>query len=138
MISFLSLLVISFMLTTLLGVKSYNILTLTVSRLGSSHFSPVPILFDIACILAGTITIPYNLLITKNSLSYVSKDKNKRLKWSFKLFNFSIWINDRHLRGYRIYFCRDIQLRKKWFEWALSWVFFWLCFCWICFFYIFL
>ena len=80
MISFLSLLVISFMLTTLLGVKSYNILTLTVSRLGSSHFSPVPILFDIACILAGTITIPYNLLITKNSLSYVSKDKNKRLK----------------------------------------------------------
>lgn len=64
--TFLSLTFLSLIIATGFG---YNILTNTISDLGSSDFTPFPFIFDMACIIAGIITIPYNLFLHTTSTS---------------------------------------------------------------------
>jgi len=63
MILYLSLLFIS--LSIAVGYD-FSIITHTISDLGNSLSTPVPFLFDCACIIAGLITIPYNFFIRKS------------------------------------------------------------------------
>ena len=63
MILYLSLLFISLLIAL---EYDFSIITHTISDLGNSLFTPVPILFDCACIIAGLITIPYNFFIRKS------------------------------------------------------------------------
>ncbi|MFX1345776.1 MAG: DUF998 domain-containing protein [Promethearchaeota archaeon] len=63
MIAYLSLLFISLLVAL---EYDFSILTHTISDLGNSLFTPVPILFDCACVIAGIITIPYNFFIRKS------------------------------------------------------------------------
>ncbi|MFX1279974.1 MAG: DUF998 domain-containing protein [Promethearchaeota archaeon] len=61
---YLSLVFLSLIVASEFG---YNILANTISDLGSSNITPFPFLFDMACIIAGIITIPYNLFLHHRS-----------------------------------------------------------------------
>ncbi|MFW9873997.1 MAG: hypothetical protein ACFFG0_12895 [Candidatus Thorarchaeota archaeon] len=63
MITYLALL---FSSLSIVIVFDFNILIHTISDLGKSLFTPVRLLFDGACIIAGLITIPYNFFIKKS------------------------------------------------------------------------
>ncbi|MFW9968902.1 MAG: DUF998 domain-containing protein [Candidatus Odinarchaeota archaeon] len=60
---YLSLLLIAVIIAAIWGPYSYNIWTRMISDLGGSNYTPVPILFDIACIFAGIMTIPLTFYI---------------------------------------------------------------------------
>jgi len=64
--AYLSLLFLGLIIATGFG---YNIIVNTISDLGSSDFTPFPFIFDMACIIAGIITIPYNLFLHTTSTS---------------------------------------------------------------------
>ena len=68
--TYFSLVVLSLMVASRFG---YNILANTISDLGSSNITPFPFIFDIACIIAGIITIPYNLFLHHRSKISSSK-----------------------------------------------------------------
>jgi len=63
MIAYLSLLFISLLVAL---EYDFNIITHTISDLGNSLSTPIPFLFDWACVIAGIITIPYNFFIRKS------------------------------------------------------------------------
>ncbi|KKL68240.1 hypothetical protein LCGC14_2126950, partial [marine sediment metagenome] len=60
MFSYLALLCISIITALAFGSSGFSFVLHTISDLGNSQFTPSPILFDIACIIAGLITIPYS------------------------------------------------------------------------------
>lgn len=62
--TYLSLVVLSLMLALVFG---YNIFTNTISDLGNSTITPFPFIFNMGCIIAGIITIPYNLFLHHRS-----------------------------------------------------------------------
>jgi hypothetical protein len=64
--AYLSLVFLSVLVATGFG---YNIVTNTISDLGNSKSTPFPFIFDIACIIAGVITIPYNIFLHSASKS---------------------------------------------------------------------
>ncbi|MHA2390624.1 MAG: DUF998 domain-containing protein [Promethearchaeota archaeon] len=61
--TYLSLLFISLLVAMRFG---FRITTHTISDLGNSYFTPFPFIFDYACIIAGLITVIYNLLISNH------------------------------------------------------------------------
>ena len=67
--TYLILVVLSVIIATGFG---YNIITNTISDLGNSRSTPFPFVFDVACIIAGIITIPYNLFLHTTSKSMAS------------------------------------------------------------------
>ena len=79
MYTYLALLSISIIMAVAFGPTGFSFILHTISDLGNSQFTPVPLLFDIACILAGIATIPYSLFCddlrqsTKNHIDYVSR-----------------------------------------------------------------
>ena len=58
MIGYISLLIICVIIATLLDPGGYTIWDNWISDLGSFDHTPAPILYDIACIIAGSMTIP--------------------------------------------------------------------------------
>ncbi len=60
---YLSLLLIAVIIAAIWGPYGYTIWTRMISDLGGSNYTPVPIIFDIACILAGIMTIPLTFYV---------------------------------------------------------------------------
>lgn len=60
---YLSLLLIAVIIAANWGPYGYTIWTNMISDLGGSRYTPVPILFDIACIFAGIMTVPLTFYI---------------------------------------------------------------------------
>ncbi|MFW9943044.1 MAG: hypothetical protein ACFFFT_18550, partial [Candidatus Thorarchaeota archaeon] len=58
MIGYLSLLIIGVIIAALLDPDGYTIWDNWISDLGSIDHTPAPFLYDIACIIAGSMTIP--------------------------------------------------------------------------------
>ncbi|MFW9897080.1 MAG: DUF998 domain-containing protein [Candidatus Thorarchaeota archaeon] len=63
MIIYLSLLLICLLVAMNLGTQGFDLSRHTISDLGNSLLTPTPSLFDVACEIAGTITIPYSFYI---------------------------------------------------------------------------
>lgn len=59
---------ISFLLSTLPGNSNFSPLTHYISELSLSQYSPFPYLYDIACIISGSLTIPITFYIKKTTL----------------------------------------------------------------------
>lgn len=74
---YLSLLLIAVIIATIWGSYGYTIWTRMISDLGGSNYTPVPIIFDIACIFAGIMTIPLTFYI-ENLFAPLPKRKNLR------------------------------------------------------------
>ncbi|MFX0043928.1 MAG: hypothetical protein ACFE8L_13530 [Candidatus Hodarchaeota archaeon] len=62
-IVFLSLLLIEVIIATLFGPTDYAIWTHMISDLGGRRHTPVPILYDITCVIGGIFTIPLTFYI---------------------------------------------------------------------------
>jgi hypothetical protein len=58
-IGYLSLMVLSIFFASLFGTVNFALWTHTISDLGSAIVTPLPFLFDSACMLAGVVSIPY-------------------------------------------------------------------------------
>ncbi|MCK4687281.1 MAG: DUF998 domain-containing protein [Candidatus Lokiarchaeota archaeon] len=74
---YLTLLLIAVIIAAIWGPYGYTIWTRMISDLGGSRYTPVPILFDIACIFAGIMTIPLTFYI-ENLFAPLPKRKNLR------------------------------------------------------------
>ena len=60
---YITLLLIAVMIAALWGPYGYTIWTRMISDLGGSSYTPMPFIFDIACIFAGIMTIPLTFYI---------------------------------------------------------------------------
>ncbi|MFX0081089.1 MAG: hypothetical protein ACFE94_04980 [Candidatus Hodarchaeota archaeon] len=65
MIGYICLLIVGVITATLLDPDSYTIWDNWISDLGSDDHTPAPILYDIACIIAGSMTIPLTFYLEK-------------------------------------------------------------------------
>ena len=65
MIGYLSLLAIGVIIAVLFDPDGYNIWDNWISDLGASNHTPTPFLYDIACIIAGSMTIPLTFYMEK-------------------------------------------------------------------------
>lgn len=74
-IVYFTLLSVSIFFAIIFNLSSSNIWTHPVSDLGSSQFTPIPFMFDISCILAGTVIIPVYLSM-KERLTYIIRSKH--------------------------------------------------------------
>jgi hypothetical protein len=62
---YFTLLLIAVIIAAIWGPYGYTIWTRMISDLGGSKYTPAPIIFDIACIFAGIMTIPLTFYIEK-------------------------------------------------------------------------
>lgn len=62
---YIGLLIIAVIVAMLSGPGGFNILDHYISDLGGSWKTPAPYLYDIACILAGILTIPFTFYVEK-------------------------------------------------------------------------
>jgi hypothetical protein len=60
MVGYLSLLVFGHLIASFFGPEGYTIWNNWISDLGGRKYTPAPFLYDIACILAGSLTLPFN------------------------------------------------------------------------------
>jgi hypothetical membrane protein len=65
MVGYISLLIIGVIVATLLDPEGYTIWDNWISDLGSLDHTPAPILYDIACIVAGSMTLPLTFYMEK-------------------------------------------------------------------------
>ncbi len=65
MIGYISLLIIGVIVAALLDPDGYTIWDNWISDLGSSEHTPAPYLYDIACIVAGSMTLPLTFYMEK-------------------------------------------------------------------------
>jgi hypothetical membrane protein len=65
MIGYISLLIIGVLIASIFDPDGYTIWDNWISDLGSPNHTPVPILYDIACIIAGSMTIPLTFYMEK-------------------------------------------------------------------------
>lgn len=67
-IGYVLLIFISIIIASYVGSMGYNLFEHTVSELGLSLITPLPHLFDIACMLAGIIAFPYYFYLRKKMI----------------------------------------------------------------------
>ena len=60
---YLLLLLVAVIIAAIWGPYGYTIWTRMISDLGGSNYTPVPIIFDIACVFAGIMTIPLTFYV---------------------------------------------------------------------------
>ncbi|KKN41655.1 hypothetical protein LCGC14_0721010, partial [marine sediment metagenome] len=64
-VGYIMLLVIGVIVAALFDPDGYTIVDNWISDLGSISHTPAPFLYDIACIIAGTMTIPFTYYMEK-------------------------------------------------------------------------
>jgi len=80
-VGYLTMIILSLLVATFLGPQEYNLMKHTISDLGSLTYTPLPLLFDIACMMAGLVAIPYYFILQKKVSFYgISGNKNILLK----------------------------------------------------------
>ncbi|MHA1466625.1 MAG: hypothetical protein ACTSP6_00925 [Promethearchaeota archaeon] len=76
-IVYFTLLSMSIFLAMFFNLSSSPIWTRPVSDLGSSQFTPIPFMFDLSCIWAGAVIIPYYLSM-KTRLALINRSKGEK------------------------------------------------------------
>jgi hypothetical protein len=73
--------ILSLLVATFLGPQEYNLMKHTITDLGSLTYTPLPLLFDSACMMAGLVAIPYYFILQKKISFYgITGNKNNLLK----------------------------------------------------------
>ncbi len=78
---YIPLIIIGIIVAAYLDPDGYSILTNWISDLGGSPHTPAPYLYDIACIVAGTLTIPFAFYI-ENLLAPLPKREGPQIHYS--------------------------------------------------------
>lgn len=69
-IGYISMIFMSIIIASFVGSTGYSLFEHTISELGLSVMTPLPHLFDVACMLAGIISIPYYFYLRKKVISW--------------------------------------------------------------------
>ena len=69
-ISYITMIFMSIIIASYIGSGGYNLFEHTISELGLKLMTPLPNLFNSACMLAGIISIPYYFLLRKKVISW--------------------------------------------------------------------
>lgn len=77
MVGYISLLIIGVLIAAIFDPDGYTIWDNWISDLGSFNHTPAPILYDIACIIAGSMTIPLTFYMEK-TLAPLPKETDLR------------------------------------------------------------
>lgn len=87
LILYIGLLIIGVIVAAALDPDSYNVFDNWISDLGSSNHTPAPFLYDLACICAGILTIPFNLYLEKHlaPIPRTPKEFPPPHRWSYRL-----------------------------------------------------
>jgi hypothetical membrane protein len=93
MFGYIFLLIIGVIVAVLLDPDGYTIWDNWISDLGSINHTPVPFLYDIACIIAGTMTIPLTFYMEKllaplPKRTKLSSEHYSRLRFRLSSFAF--------------------------------------------------
>ncbi|MHA1491719.1 MAG: DUF998 domain-containing protein [Promethearchaeota archaeon] len=94
--AYIPLLIIGHVIAAFLGPNGYSIWTHWISDLGGSDHTPAPFLYDLACIIAGVLTIPFTFYMEKLLAPIPKKKKDLgkisrlRLRLGSYAFLFSI------------------------------------------------
>ncbi|MFX0176075.1 MAG: DUF998 domain-containing protein [Candidatus Hodarchaeota archaeon] len=89
---YIPLLIIGVIIAATLDPDGYTIIDNWISDLGTSAHTPAPYLYDIACIVAGSLTIPFSFYM-ENLLAPLPKIDGKRRHYSrlrFRLASYSL------------------------------------------------
>jgi hypothetical membrane protein len=78
---YIPLIIIGIIVAACLDPDGYSILTNWISDLGGSPHTPAPYLYDIACIVAGTLTIPFSFYM-ENLLAPMPKREEPTIHFS--------------------------------------------------------
>ena len=88
MIFYLGFLFGSMMIANLFGPNGYNILTHTISQLGTYKFTPLPSMFDLSCVIGGLTTVLFNCYLHKR-MHLSSPQRNRNILLFYKLTRYS-------------------------------------------------
>ncbi|MHA1232375.1 MAG: DUF998 domain-containing protein [Candidatus Helarchaeota archaeon] len=88
------LIIIGVIIANLFGPDIFLITTNYISDLGSINYTPVPILYDLACFFAGILTIPFIYFIEKH-IAPIKKSYNDNPphRWVFRLMGAAYFLN---------------------------------------------
>ncbi|MEJ2293734.1 MAG: DUF998 domain-containing protein [Candidatus Lokiarchaeota archaeon] len=78
---YIPLIIIGIIVAAYLNPGGYSILTNWISDLGGSPHTPAPYLYDIACIMAGVLTIPFTFYM-ENLLAPLPKRERPQIHYS--------------------------------------------------------
>lgn len=88
---YIGLVIIGVIIATALDPDGYNVFDNWISDLGSSNHTPAPILYDLACISAGILTIPFHYYLERylaplpKTPNDFEKNRVPGHRWSFRL-----------------------------------------------------
>ena len=85
---YLGLLFIGVIIAAIFGPEGYTILTHYISDLGSLEYTPAPYLYDIACIFAGILTIPFTYYL-ENQIASIPRNEDLPAphRWIYRLMS---------------------------------------------------
>jgi len=84
-ILYLSFLIAGVIVASIFGPSGYSIIDNWISDLGGSPYTPAPYLYDIACILAGSLTVPITYYMENLLLPIPQKDMRKFTRLRIRL-----------------------------------------------------
>ncbi len=94
-IAYSFLLIIGVIIATFLGTTNYRIWTHWISDLGTRNDTPAPYLYDLAAILAGTLTIPLTFYLEKilAPMPQTPKEFNKYSRLRYRIASYGFLMN---------------------------------------------
>lgn len=92
---YIPLIVIGVIIANFLDPDGYSIVTNWISDLGTSAHTPAPYLYDIACIVAGSLTIPFSFYMENVLAPLPSESANTRdySRLRFRLASYAFLFN---------------------------------------------
>ncbi|HUX98866.1 MAG TPA: hypothetical protein VMV49_04885 [Candidatus Deferrimicrobium sp.] len=87
LVLYIGLVALGVLIAALFGSTGYSVTTHYISALGASDTTPVPILYDLACISAGVLTIPFILYLEKEiaPIPRQAGDLPAPNRWNYRL-----------------------------------------------------
>lgn len=95
MVIYLSLLLIAVLIANFFGPRGYTIWTHMISDLGGAKHTPLPIIYDLACFIAGTLIIPLTFYTEKMfaPLPELGGNTHRISRLRFRLSSYAFFFN---------------------------------------------
>jgi hypothetical membrane protein len=95
LVLYIGLVALGVLVAALFGPGGYSVTTHFISALGDSDTTPVPILYDLACIFAGSLTIPFTLYLERHvaPIPRTADDLPAPHRWNYRLVGMSFFFS---------------------------------------------
>ena len=92
---YIGLVCIAYIVAFLFGSESYSIFNNYISDLGSIRFTPFPIIYDLACVFAGILTIPF-IFYLERYIAPIPQSQDELPaphRWTYRLVGLNFFFN---------------------------------------------